>query len=71
MTTEATCQHYWLLEAGQVDAWGTCKHCRVSKLHRGSEYLDAERDREAVKRGSKKGGEAIRKRHIWKAGKPL
>ena len=71
MTTEATCAHYWLLEAGQVDAVGTCRECGITRLHRGSKYFEEIRNKESVKRGNVKGGETIKKRHIWKAGKPL
>jgi hypothetical protein len=75
MTTEAICQHHWMLEATGNDAMGVCKKCNVSRLHQGSELfvqafggvtLGKKEERIAAsKRGSSKGGQAIR--HAWKA----
>jgi hypothetical protein len=74
VTTEAVCIHHWILEAGN-DAMGVCKKCKASRLHQGSELfvqafggvtLGKKDERIAAsKRGSAKGGQAIR--HAWKA----
>jgi hypothetical protein len=74
MTTEAVCQHHWILEATGNDAMGVCKKCKVSRLHQGSELfiaafggetLDKRKERvAAIKRGSSNGGQAIK--HFWK-----